>query len=141
MSVMRFAVTGASGLLLVIAFLTGIPQAYALDSCLYSSCERLLGTGLRRPEPYRSPNDLYNERNQDRYKSGIQAKPFDLGSPVDTTRSLSGKKTTGTFNDDQPQARSEHVRWCLKRYKSYAVESNTYVTYDGRTRFCDSPFR
>jgi len=95
---------------------------------------------IRRPDPYRSPNDLYNERNQDRYKSGIKAKPFDVGSPVDTTRSLNGN-TTGTINDSLPGARSEHVRWCLKRYKSYAVATNTYVTYEGRTRFCDSPFR
>ena len=140
---MRFIVTSASGLLLAIALFAGLPQANALDSCLYSSCsprERLLGTGLRRPDPYRSPNDLYNERNQDRYKSGIKAKPFDVGSPVDTTRSLNGK-TTGTIDDSLPGARSEHVRWCLKRYKSYAVATNTYVTYEGRTRFCDSPFR
>jgi hypothetical protein len=64
---------------------------------------------------------------------------FDVGSPLDTTKQLSDPKK-GFFNDDHPEARSEHVRWCLKRYHSYAVRSNTYVTYDGRTRFCDSPF-
>lgn len=120
--------------------------AEASDKCLFASCgskERLFGPspGTRNlpARGDRSWNDIYNERNQERYQSGVKAQPFDLGSPVDTTRSLTGAKK-GMFNDDQPQARSEHVRWCLKRYRSYAVTSNTYVTHGGRTRFCDSPF-
>ena len=100
------------------ALFAGVPQANALDSCLYSSCtprERLLGTGLRRPDPYRSPNDLYNERNQDRYKSGIKAKPFDVGSPVDTTRSLNGNTTgkagsASTFATSNNRVDTLHLR-------------------------------
>ena len=120
--------------------------AQASDRCLYGPCgahERLFGPtpGSRdvTKRGYRSWNDIYNERNQGRYKSGIKAEPFDVGSPIDTTKPLTGAEA-GAFNDDHPEARSEHVRWCLKRYRSYAVKSNTYVTYGGRTRYCDSPF-
>jgi hypothetical protein len=126
--------------------LADMQRAQASDRCLYGPCgsnERLFGPtpGSRdvTKRGYRSWNDIYNERNQGRYQSGVKAQPFDAGSPVDITKSLSDAKK-GTFNDDHPEARSEHVRWCLKRFRSYAVRSNTYVTYDGRTRFCDSPF-
>jgi hypothetical protein len=112
--------------------------ARASERCLYGPCgahERLFGPtpGSRdvTKRGYRSWNDIYNERNQGRYQSGIKAQPFDEG--------LTGAET-GTLNDDHPEARSEHVRWCLKRYRSYAVKSNTYVTYGGHTRYCDSPF-
>ncbi|WP_119392650.1 BA14K family protein [Taklimakanibacter lacteus] len=142
---MRFVILSLIGLVLGAASFVDPPPAKA-DPCLYSTCggkQRLFGPDLRRSDPYRSPNDLYNERNQDRYRSGIKAKPFDFGSSTDATRPLGSAPAgkTGNFNGDQPQARSEHVRWCLARYKSYAVATNTYVTYDGRTRFCDSPFR
>lgn len=134
------------GTLLGALVVTG--EASAGDRCLYGPCdakERLFGPSpgsgdvIRRGHP--SWNDIYNQRNQERYKPGVKAEPFDVGSPIDTTRSLTdGRAKTGLFDDDVPEARSEHVRWCLKRYRSYAVRSNAYVTYGGRTRFCDSPF-
>jgi hypothetical protein len=124
-------------------------RAQAGDRCLYGSCdtsgarERVFGPRLGDQDVtkrgYGSWNDLYNERTQQRYRSGVKAKPFDFGSSTDPTKSPADARKR-TFNDGRPDTRSEHVRWCLKRYRSYAVESNTYVTYDGRTRFCDSPF-
>jgi BA14K-like protein len=125
-------------------------HARAAGTCLFGSCdpsgakERMfgprLGDGDVTKRGYGSWNDLYNQQHQDRYRSGIKAKPFDFGSSTDpSTGSLMAPRTSG-FNDDRPDARSEHVRWCLKRYRSYAVESNSYVTYQGRTRFCTSPF-
>ncbi len=124
-------------------------HARAAGTCLYGSCdpsgakERLfgprLGDGDVTRRGYDSWNDRYNQRNQERYRSGTKAKSFDFGSSADPRGSLTGPENRG-FNDDRPEARSEHVRWCLKRYRSYAVETNAYVTYQGRTRYCDSPF-
>lgn len=143
---MRFIIPIFAFGLAAAGMLADSPWAQASDRCLYGACganERLFGprpgSGDVTKRGYRSWNDIYNERNQGRYQPGVKAKPFDLGSPVDPTRSLTDSKK-GTFNDDHPEARSEHVRWCLKRFRSYAVTSNTYVTYGGRTRFCDSPF-
>jgi hypothetical protein len=136
-------------LLVVSGTLALAHHAQAAGQCLYGSCDpsganqRLFG-----PRPgdqdvtkrgYGSWSDIYNERNQDRYRSGTKAKPFDFGSSTNSAGSLTGTRKD-PFNDDRPDARSEHVRWCLKRYRSYAVETNTYVTYGGRTRYCDSPF-
>jgi hypothetical protein len=135
--------------LLVAGTLAVAHRAGATDRCLYGSCDpsgakgRLLGPRLGDQDVtkrgYGSWNDIYNQGNQQRYRSGIKAKPFDFGSSADRTGSVKDAQE-GTFNDDRPDARSEHVRWCLKRYRSYAVETNTYVTYQGRTRYCDSPF-
>jgi hypothetical protein len=36
---------------------------------------------------------------------------------------------------------NSHVRWCLDRYRSYNVRSNTWVSYNGEVRQCRSPYR
>ncbi len=35
---------------------------------------------------------------------------------------------------------TEHVEWCLKRYRSYNPRDNTWVSYSGKVQECDSPF-
>jgi BA14K-like protein len=35
---------------------------------------------------------------------------------------------------------SRHVEWCLNRYRSYNIRTNTWVSYDGRVRYCNSPY-
>ena len=135
--------------LIVAGTLVLAQHVQAAGTCLYRSCDpsgadrRLfgprLGDGDVTKRGYDSWNDIYNQRNQERYRSGTKAKPFDFGSSADPNGSLTARQRRG-FNDDRPDARSEHVRWCLKRYHSYAVKTNTYVTYRGRPRYCDSPF-
>ncbi|WP_235679264.1 BA14K family protein [Aquibium microcysteis] len=36
--------------------------------------------------------------------------------------------------------RSAHVDWCLRRYRSYDVHSNTFQPYHGPRRLCRSPY-
>lgn len=33
-----------------------------------------------------------------------------------------------------------HVRWCLNRYRSYDIDTDTYVSNSGRVRYCNSPY-
>ncbi len=40
----------------------------------------------------------------------------------------------------RPRYRSSHVTWCYNRYRSYDARSNTYVSYGGRVRNCNSPY-
>jgi hypothetical protein len=35
---------------------------------------------------------------------------------------------------------SRHVRWCMDRYRSYNVRTNTWVSYSGDVRQCNSPY-
>jgi hypothetical protein len=35
---------------------------------------------------------------------------------------------------------SRHVEWCLNRYRSYNVRTNTWVAYSGRVHQCVSPY-
>lgn len=35
---------------------------------------------------------------------------------------------------------SAHTDWCFRKYNSYEARSNTYVTYSGRVRQCNSPY-
>ncbi len=138
-----------AAMLIVAGTLAVAQRVQAAGTCLLGSCdpsgakERMFGPRLGDEDVtrrgYESWRDNDEQRNQERYRSGIEAKPFDFGSSADPNGSLMGPPKHG-FNDDRADARTEHVRWCLKRYRTYAVESNTYVTYQGRTRYCDSPF-
>ncbi len=149
MKLRHFILLVLAAMILIAATLAVAQHARAAGSCLYGSCDpsganrRLLvprlGDGDVSKHGYGSWNDIYNQRNQERYRSGTKAKPFDFGSSSDRPGSLTGPQQRG-FDDDRPDARSEHARWCLKRYRSYAVETDTYVTYQGRTRYCVSPF-
>ena len=148
MKVRHFILLVLAAILLAFGTLAVARHAQATDRCLFGSCasgstERLFGPGPGAVDVtkrgYGSWSDIYNQRNQERYRSGTKAEPFDFDSSARRTGSLDGTQKP-SFNDDRPDARNEHVRWCLKRYRSYAVATNTYVTYEGRTRYCDSPF-
>ena len=40
-----------------------------------------------------------------------------------------------------PARGSRHVRWCLDRYRSYNVRTDTFRGYDGDLHRCRSPYR
>lgn len=40
-----------------------------------------------------------------------------------------------------PAGGSRHVRYCLNRYRTYSVRSNTFRGYDGYLHRCRSPYR
>ncbi|WP_075292955.1 BA14K family protein [Pararhizobium arenae] len=40
----------------------------------------------------------------------------------------------------QPSFSTAHVNWCVDRYRSYDAATNTYRSYSGQTRSCDSPY-
>jgi hypothetical protein len=40
-----------------------------------------------------------------------------------------------------PAGGSRHVRYCLSRYRTYSVRSNTFVGLDGYRHRCRSPYR
>lgn len=37
-------------------------------------------------------------------------------------------------------AGNAHVNWCYNRYRSYDARTDTYVSYGGRVRYCNSPY-
>ena len=41
----------------------------------------------------------------------------------------------------RPARVSRHVRYCLNRYRTYNVRTNTFVGYDGDLHRCRSPYR
>ncbi|WP_274424401.1 BA14K family protein [Chelativorans sp. YIM 93263] len=41
-----------------------------------------------------------------------------------------------------PVYRSDpHVQWCMQRYRSYDVRTDTFQPYNGPRRYCNSPYR
>jgi len=40
-----------------------------------------------------------------------------------------------------PRRGSRHVRWCLNRYRSYRLSTDTFRGYDGYDHLCRSPYR
>ncbi len=37
-------------------------------------------------------------------------------------------------------AGNAHINWCYNRYRSYDSRSDTYVSYSGRRKYCNSPY-
>jgi len=33
-----------------------------------------------------------------------------------------------------------HINWCYNRYRSYDAGTDTYVSYGGRVKYCNSPY-
>ena len=33
-----------------------------------------------------------------------------------------------------------HVNWCLRRYRSYNIYTDTFTGFDGRQHYCNSPY-
>lgn len=44
------------------------------------------------------------------------------------------------YDYDYADAGDSHVQWCLDRYRSYNLRTNTWVSYSGHVRQCISPF-
>jgi len=68
-------------------------------------------------------------RNQHYYNGFWYAVPFWLGAT--------------TYRDPYyaPRRGSRHVRWCLNRYRSYRLSTDTFRGYDGYDHLCRSPYR
>ena len=39
-----------------------------------------------------------------------------------------------------PQFSNAHYQYCLNKYSSYNISSNTYTSYSGQLRYCNSPY-
>jgi hypothetical protein len=44
------------------------------------------------------------------------------------------------YGDDDYDDVDDHVAYCLNRYRSYHVRSDTYMGYDGYRHRCNSPY-
>lgn len=55
---------------------------------------------------------------------------------------IAGSNYRYRYNDnyDDGGHSSRHIEWCLDRYRSYDVSSNTWVSYSGEIRECRSPY-
>src|SRR5262245_57111746 len=89
-----------AAMLLMAGTLAVARHAQAGDRCLYGCTsgpnERLFGRGIGGRDiidrGYDSWNDIYNQHNQERYKSGTKAKPFDFDSPTDPAGTFAGAR-------------------------------------------------
>lgn len=34
----------------------------------------------------------------------------------------------------------QHYQYCVGKYRSYVIQTNTYTSFSGQTRFCNSPY-
>ncbi|WP_373504128.1 BA14K family protein [Aestuariivirga sp.] len=44
------------------------------------------------------------------------------------------------YANDYYDGGDAHVAWCLNRYRSYDPRTDTFMGYDGRRRYCRSPY-
>ncbi len=53
---------------------------------------------------------------------------------------IGGAYAFGAQNRYYERHGNAHVEWCLDRYRSYNVRTNTWVSYSGQVRQCISPY-
>ena len=68
-----------------------------------------------------------NNQQQNVQPQPIQQQPIQP-QPIQTTQQATGQHS------------QEHYQWCLNRYKSYKIATNSFTAYSGETRYCNSPF-
>lgn len=53
---------------------------------------------------------------------------------------IGGPYFLGAQNRYYDRYGNAHVEWCIDRYRSYNVRTNTWVSYSGQVRQCISPY-
>jgi hypothetical protein len=96
--------------------------------CVGFNCNQPPGPGYGQIPPCYAPNVLVqiNEWNGVRYECRyVQTQP---GQPIYPIQPQPG------------QYSQAHYLYCIARYKSYRQATNTYTSFSGQTKFCNSPF-
>lgn len=44
------------------------------------------------------------------------------------------------YDDNDGDWSEDHIQWCSERYRSYNPDDNSWVSYSGEVRECNSPF-
>lgn len=65
-------------------------------------------------------------------------------SASETMQSVNETTTSALGHDADASAQSEviaaHIEWCASRYRSYDASDNSYRSYSGSSRACNSPY-
>ena len=51
-----------------------------------------------------------------------------------------GNRGYDYYDDGYDDLNSQHVEWCMDRYRSYNPRTNTWVSFSGVVHECDSPY-
>jgi hypothetical protein len=87
-------------------------------------------------------------RHHDHYRPRVyRHRHNDIGPAIGGL--VAGVIIGGIIASQQPRYRTyhrtyygnAHVDWCLNRYRSYDVRSDTFQPYHGPRRYCHSPYR
>jgi hypothetical protein len=53
---------------------------------------------------------------------------------------INGGLTIGIYEGQNHGHARRHIAWCLNRYQSYNYRNNSWVSYSGQIRQCNSPY-
>ena len=133
--------------------LSGIPLSGQGDVVVDSHSQLLTDIDYDSSYRNRSKRDNYNgnrrwSANRDgkrcRSRSGncqhyhngfYYSNPWWLMAPL-----VAGSVIVGANNDSSSNYGGRHVEWCSDRYRSYDARNNTWVSYGGQVRECNSPY-
>lgn len=77
--------------------------------------------------------------------ASIDSLSIDVSTPTETEPGID-RNSTGSIEPDngasadRPALSPEHLAWCERRYRSYDPQDNSYRSYSGSRRTCQSPF-
>ena len=81
-----------------------------------------------------------NDRCRNFYRGQYYETPW-WTLPLIVGGGIAANNYNDDYDDDYDVASgSSHVEWCLDRYRSYNPRTNTWVSYSGEVRECNSPY-
>lgn len=85
---------------------------------------------------YRSSHNHYRPRHYRRHHRNGDVAAGILGGLA------AGAIISGMANQSyRVPSSNSHINWCLNRYRSYDVRTDTFQPYSGPRRYCNSPYR
>lgn len=95
------------------------------------------GRRMNRHQPPRHGQRHGHRRNDNLVPliGGLAAGAIILGIEADRARERERRREREIYYDDD-----DHIAWCLDRYRSYDIRSDSYQPFEGPRRRCISPY-
>jgi hypothetical protein len=104
-----------------------------------ASGQSVIDVQYRQRRHYRSPRRSYRPRRHYRSRRGDAAAAALLGGLA--AGAIIGGALASPPATRRAHRHDAHIEWCLARYRSYDVYSDTFQPYHGPRRPCLSPYR
>ena len=117
------------------------PSTVAQEAAIHRSITEVRDRGDRRRMDSSWDRKRHGDRCRTRHGNCRHYyRGYYYATPWWTLPLIGGAYALGAQDRHDHRYGNAHVEWCLDRYRSYNVRTNTWVSYSGQVRQCVSPY-